>query len=328
MAVRDAELTLEESVQSILHQSFLPQEVLVILNGCTDASEQIARQLSVHDPRITLLQSSPAGGVAEAAMLGCNQASSPLIARMDADDIAHPDRLRHQVTVWQETQADLVTCHVSPLHSLGAGLERFILWANSLEKPEDFRRERFIESPVIQPGALMTREAYLAAGGYRVEEGPEDYDLWLRMLENGARFHQAPNASLQWRDSPHRLTRSHRDYSEAQMRATKARYLARLPALREHGAILAGSGPIGRKLAKLLLAEGISIRGFLDVAPRKIGSTALGFPIWGPQDIAGFGKKESAAILLGCVGRGGRIKVRALAQSAGYQEGRNFFACC
>lgn len=325
LAVRNAAPTLKEAAQSILHQSLSPKELILVLNGCTDHSELIAQQLAANNHRVSLLESSTRGGVAEAAMLGCMQTTSPLIARMDADDIAHPERLRHQVAVWQKTQADLITCQVSSLDSLGEGLENFIDWANGLQKPEDFRRERFVESPVIQPGVLMTRESYLAAGGYRVEKGPEDYDLWLRMLESGARFFQAPEALIEWRDSPSRLTRSHDDYAETQMRATKARYLSRLPAVIENGVILAGSGPIGRKMAKLLLAENIEIRGFIDVAPRKIGSTALGFPIWGPKDL---GKKERAAILLGCVGQGKRAAVRTLAKSAGYREGHDFFACC
>lgn len=325
LAVRNASVTLHDAAQSILQQSLSPKELILVINGCKDDSVAIARRLAATDERVILLESPEKGGVAQAARLGCSKATAPLIARMDADDIAHPDRLRHQVEVLRKTQADLVTCHVSSIHSLGEGLERYIDWANHLRDPDDFLRERFIESPVIQPGVLMTRQAYQAAGGYRVEQGPEDYDLWLRMLENGARFFQAPQAQLQWRDSPNRLTRSHPDYAESQIMTTKARYLARLPVIQEEGFVLAGSGPIGRKMAKLLLAEEVTIQGFLDVAPRKIGSTALGFPIWGPEDL---GKIHRESTLLGCVGRGGRTAVRSLAASAGYCEGHDFFACC
>ena len=182
-----------------------------------------------------------------------------------------------------------------------------------------------MESPVIQPGVLMTQEAYDEAGGYRVEDGPEDYDLWLRMLANGARFFQAPQALLEWRDSTTRLTRSHHDYSEEEMNATKARYLARLEEVQENGVAVAGSGPIGRRLSKLLLAQGVEIKGFFDIAPRKIGNTVLGLPVWSPDEI---GTRERESVLLGCVGRGGRERVRALAKNAGYREGNDFFACC
>ena len=296
-----------------------------MLNGCRDTSESIAKEWARDVDGIRILKSSTEGGVAEAAKLGCEVATYPLLARMDADDIADHTRFEEQWTTLVGNEADLVTCRVESVNSLGEGLVRFVNWANGLKTPADFRRERFVESPVIQPGVLMRREAYLAAGGYRVEEGPEDYDLWLRLLETGARFFQAEKARLNWRDSRGRLTRCHEDYSGYQMAATKAHYLARLAQVKEKGVMISGSGPIGRRLAKLLLSEGVTVRGFFDVAPSKIGGTVLSLPVWGPRD---FGITHREAILLGCVGRGGREQVRALAIETGYCEGEDFFACC
>ncbi len=325
IAIRNAESTLSEALSSILQQSLPPREILAVLNGCSDASSRIVSDFAAQDRRIRILESAPSGGVAEAARLGCQEASCPLIARMDADDVAHEERLMEQCALLLEKEADLVTSHIRCLDSRGAGLERFVSWANGLTRPEDFRRERFVESPVIQPGVLMTREAYFAAGEYRVQRGPEDYDLWLRMLANGARFFQARKAVVDWRDSPTRLTRSHEDYSEIEMTTTKATYLAKMERVRRSGVLLAGSGPIGRRLAKLLVERKVLVHGFFDVAPRKIGKTALGFPIWGPGDL---GEVHREATLLGCVGRGGRERVREMARSAGYYEGEDFFACC
>ena len=325
MAIRDAESTLEVAVRSILEQTRPPEEVILVLNGSRDCSESIANALAEQDSRVRLLGSPTGGGVAEAAKVGCEAARAPLIARMDADDIAHSERFHWQLETLHQTSADLVTCRITPKDSLGDGLDRFVHWANSLRLPSDFQQQRFVESPVIQPGVLMTKESYQKAGGYRVEPGPEDYDLWLRMLQNGSQFFQAPQAHLEWRDSSTRLTRSHHDYSELRMNATKARYLARLPAIKEHGVIISGSGPIGKRLAKLLLAENVTIKGFFDIAPKKIGNTALNLPIWSPDEL---GTREREATLLGCVGRGGRERVRILAQEAGYHEGHDFFACC
>ncbi len=325
MAVRNAAPTLEKACHSLLAQTLLPKEILLILNGCNDQTPQIATALQQTHSQIRILNSPPEGGVALAARLGCQEAQSPLLARMDADDVAHPQKLEHQVAKLIETNADLVTSHIKTENSLGAGLERFVHWANTLHLPQDFLHQRFIESPVIQPGVLMTKKAYSAVGGYQVQEGPEDYDLWLRLLENKARFFQAPNAILHWHDSPTRLTRSHSDYSEARMTATKAQYLARLEQVQNHGVVLAGTGPIGRRLGKFLQQQNITLKAFFDVAPQKIGKTCLGLPILGPQD---FGVAHRQAILLGCVGRGKREQVRKLAQEIGYQEGLDFFACC
>ena len=325
MAVRNAEKTLSRAVHSLLAQSLPPREILLILNGCSDGSAALAQQLARQHSSLRLFESAPAGGVALAAQIGCQAAKYPLLARMDADDYSHPQRLEFQFATLQEKDADLVTCQIENQNSLGAGLDRFTSWVNTLLKPEDFRRERFIESPVDQPGVLMTKTAYQKAGGYRVEDGPEDYDLWLRMIEKQARFFQAIEARLAWHDSSQRLTRSHPDYAESRMAATKARYLANLDRVQQEGVAIAGSGPIGRRLAKLLKNEKTTIHGFFDVDPSKIGNTILGLPVYGPHKL---GHTFRRSVLLGCVGRGGREKVRKFAQMKGYEEGLDFFACC
>lgn len=325
IAARDAAATLDRAIHSMLAQSLRPAEILLVLNGCGDATPEIARALAAAAPTIRILESPAAEGVAGAARLGCAEARHPLIARMDADDWSHPDRLRAQVRTHLETAAGLVTCRVVSTDSLGPGIERYVEWANSLRVPDDFRRERFIESPVIQPGALMTRAAYLAAGGYFPENGPEDYDLWLRMLGADTRFIQAPAALLHWRDSPQRLTRTHSDYDKQTMAATKARHLARIPAIHHHGAVIAGAGPQGRRLNRLLAAEGVTVHALFDLDPKKIGRSHLGVPI---LDSATICEVHPDPVLLGCVGHAGREKVRQLAVTAGRCEGRNFFPCC
>ncbi len=325
MACRDAAETLAKALQSILRQSLPAEEVILVLNGCRDKSASIAADFAQRDSRIRLFESSPTGGVAEAARLGCANARAPLIARMDADDIAGYERLAAQVASFKNQNADLVTCRIEPLASLGHGIDRYVGWANTLKKPTDFRRERFIESPVIQPGVLMTREAYQRAGGYQVKDGPEDYDLWLRMLQGGDSFYQAEEAVLQWRDSNKRLTRTHDDYSQAQMTATKACYLSQMTSVRAQGVMIAGSGPIGRRCCRSLQAAGVQIHGFFEVAPKKIGGLVLGLPVYGMPE---FGIRQRQAVLLGCVGRGGREAVREVAARASYREGEDFFACC
>ena len=161
IAVRNAAATLQKALLSIQNQSLSAKEILLVLNGCSDETPTLARELAHHDHRVRILESSQAGGVAEAAQLGCHEAKYPLIARMDADDVADSERFENQLRVWKETQADLVTCRVRAFHSLGQGMERFVNWANELQTPTDFQRERFVESPVIQPGVLMTKDCLL-----------------------------------------------------------------------------------------------------------------------------------------------------------------------
>lgn len=325
MAARDAAATLPAALESILRQSLPPTEVLIVHNGSQDRTPEIAHAFAAKHSVIQVLESSLSGGVAEAAELGCRLARSPLLARMDCDDLAHRDRLAEQSSVLRAQGADLVTCRVSPLGSLGSGIDRYIDWANTLHEPSDFASARFIESPVIQPGVLMTQEAYRKAGGYRRAVGPEDYDLWLRMLAGGARFFQAAAAQLEWRDSPTRLTRTHDDYSVARMTQTKARHLAQVPAIAEYGVTIAGAGPQGRRMTRHLLERGVRVHKLYDVDPRKIGTLAHGRPIVAAHEMS---ERNPRVVLLACVGRGGREKIRRLAVGWGYSEGRDYFACC
>ena len=106
----------------------------------------------------------------------------------------------------------------------------------------------------------------------------------------------------------------------------KAHHLARLPDVPERGVAICGAGPIGKRLGRLLTAEGVTLRGFFEVNPRRIGERIGGVPVAGPDE---FGSRWREAILLSAVGiEGGRDRVRRLAEGEGYQEGEDFWCCC
>lgn len=328
MAARDAQETIGDALQSLREQTLSARDVLVVLNGCQDKTKDVVKSFAKDWPELKFFETPAEGGVALAVKEGCKQAQGEFIVRMDADDVCEANRFAVQVEVINREQADLVTSRVEVLDAIGAGLKEYVGWANRLLQSEDFARERFIESPVIQPSVMMRRESYQLAGGYRVESGPEDYELWLRMLSKGMRFHQASETTLYWRDSMERLTRTHEDYSKVAMASVRARYLAFLPQVRERGVTLAGAGPTGRRLAKLLKSEGVQVRGFYDVNPKWIGRQIYGLPVWGPSQLGVRFEEEQVPVLLGCVGHAGRERVRALVKGVGYREGVDFFACC
>ena len=327
LPVRDAARTLESAVQSCLDQSFEAFELLIVLNGSRDASGELADTMARRDARVRVLVSAEEGGVTEAMRVGVEAAACPVIARMDADDISQPERFARQ---WDALEHDcslgVVSCLVRLETPLGEGMQRYVDWVNALRTPEDVSRERFVECPVIQPSTMMRRETLEAAGGYRPTEWAEDHDLWLRMLATGVRIGKVEEELFEWRDSPGRLTRSHEMYGEAQVWRMKAHHLAREPAVRERGVAICGAGPIGKRLARLLVDHGVVLHGFFEVNPRRIGGRIAGVPVAGPQE---FGRRWREAVLLSAVGvAGGRDRVRTLARTAQYVEGRDFWCCC
>ena len=142
----------------------------------------------------------------------------------------------------------------------------------------------------------------------------------------GVRFGKVEEKLFVWTDSPGRLTRSHDMYGQDQVWRMKAHHLARETGVRDRGVAICGAGPIGKRLASLLAAEGVVVHGFFEVNPRRIGARIAGVPVAGPDE---FGSRWRTAVALSAVGvAGGRARVRALARAAGYQEGSDFWCCC
>jgi len=327
LPVFNAAATLPRALESIRAQTLADWELLAIDDGSRDESRQILDTHAAADPRIKVLGWPRNQGVVAAHRAGLAEAAGEFVARMDADDWSHPQRFERQLAMFGARPAlGVVSCRVRLLDPLGAGMQRYVDWANGLLDPEAIAARRFIESPVIHPSAIIRREWLEKIGGYRASGWPEDYDLWLRLLEAGCPMAKSPKTLYHWQDGPERLTRRHPDYAEPEVWRMKAHYLARLPGIRERGATLCGAGPIGRRLVGLLQAENLPVHAIFDVDPAKIGRRVKGVSVLGPAE---FGHAHRSAILISAVGvPGGRTRVRHLAQSAGYREGRDFWCVC
>src|ERR1700726_1508117 len=95
MPVYNAERYVAEAVESILSQTFADFEFIIIDDGSKDRSLAILEEYAARDPRIRLV-SRPNTGIVKALNQGLALASGELVARMDADDIAMPERLAKQ----------------------------------------------------------------------------------------------------------------------------------------------------------------------------------------------------------------------------------------
>ena len=179
---------------------------------------------------------------------------------------------------------------------------------------------------MVQPTVMMAKGVFLEVGGYLRNGLAEDYDLWLRLLEKGARFGKVPERLYQWHDRNDRLTRSDPRFGQKKMLELKAEALSRLPEVVERGVVISGAGPIGKRLGRHLRGLGVEMHGFFEVSERRIGQTIGGVPVAGADEV---GVRWRDSVLLSAVGvPGGRGQVRALAAAAGYLEGEDFWCCC
>lgn len=320
----NAAATVAEAVESLLAQTFGDWELLAVDDRSIDGSADVIRQVAGADSRVRLLANAGTPGIVGALQTAHRHAAADWLARMDADDRCHPQRLARQ---WEGVgNADVVSTNVDLVDPLGAGMARYVAWANGLAGHEAIANARFIENPVIHPTVLMRRAAFEAAGGYREVPWAEDHDLWLRMLQQGARFAKVPEPLLTWRDSSNRLTRSDDRYGEKARQRMRAHFLAEIPTVRECGVVLAGAGPIGKSLGRELRALGVAVHGFFDVHPRRLGETIHGAEVVGLED---FGRRWRNAVLLSSVGLPGvRDEILQLATAAGYAEGHDLWCVC
>jgi glycosyltransferase involved in cell wall biosynthesis len=312
LPARNAERTLREALDGVLAQrSAPPFEIVCVDDASTDATPRILAET----PGVRVVKGEGRGLVA-ALNLGLAHCAGDTIARMDADDLVHPDRLRLQAELLDSDPSlgavgSLVTCdETSP------GLKRLEAWLNATVTKDQCRNARFIEAPLVHPSATFRRAAL--ADGWEDHGWAEDWDLLLRLVENGWELAKVPQNLLHWRDSEHRLTRTHAAYREEQMLRLRAHYLARGP-LAGRPFDIWGAGPTGKRLARELEAHRLRPRAFFDVDRTK--RIARGRPVLGEQDLPPPGE----AMLICAVGAAGaRDEIRGVLAPRGFREGSDY----
>ena len=330
--MRDAAATVARAVASIRAQTLRDWELLAVDDGSTDGTRRILETLAHAEPRLRVLAQAPAG-VAAAANAGAGAARGEFIARMDADDVAHPERLAEQVAFLSAPENRDVGV-VGSLVEFGgdraasAGYALHVDWVNSLVTPEEIALNRFVESPLANPSVMFPRELVARHGGYRDGDFPEDYELWLRWLDAGVRVAKVPRVLLTWHDTPARLTRVDSRYGPEKFFRMKAEWIARELARAAGGRkiFVWGAGRHTRKRAAHLTAHGVTIAGYIDVDAKKTGRGlgGTGVPVLAEDEIPPPGD----VFVLGYVSsRGARDYNRASLTARGHVEGRDFLMC-
>lgn len=319
---RDAEGTLDAAIASIAGQRFKDQELLLIDNASTDGSTAIAAQWCARDPRIRTI-AEPQPGIARALNTGLRAARAPLIARMDADDIAHPDRLARQVAFLNgHPEVGVVGTRTSFATTVAksSGMRWFVGWQNAILTPQEHYVKRFVDAPLAHPTVMFRRPLIDAHGGYGEGPLPEDHELWLRWMHAGVRFAKLPEELLTWNDHDRRLSRTHPNYSEDAFFGVKAKWLAawyrrKFPEGRP--IIIAGTSGLCRQRAARLEAEGLRIHAFTDVSGRGVPGRAFI-----PHDaLPGPGQ---ALVISFISQRGTGDRIAAFLASRGLMEGTDF----
>jgi glycosyltransferase involved in cell wall biosynthesis len=255
MPVLNAGAHLRPAIDSVLAQRGPSFELLVIDDGSTDGSVELAE--SFRDPRIVVIRNERRGGLAMALNVGLRRAGGEFAARLDADDLARPGRFARQVDFLRRhpqvalvgSQARLIDAAGTVIGSVGRCRdERSIRWYNLLDNP-------FIHSSVM----FRRGEVVDQCGGYDERlRLCEDWDLWGRILERfGAR--NLDEALVDYRFSLGSITGAIESSPSHPRRPLFQEIAARL--VERHASQLFGSDRVSRDEAALLTGFLLGVDG-------------------------------------------------------------------
>jgi hypothetical protein len=244
-----------------------------------------------------------------------------MIARMDADDVTLAGRFAAQTdALARDPSLGAIGTQVAIFPSADEGMLRYVDWLNALVTSQEHARDLFVESPLCHPSVMLRRRALEVAGGWRHDEGPEDYDLWLRLDAAGFGLAKVPRVLFRWRHHERRATLVDPRYAIERFTECKCRYLSPRLLSRKRPFAVWGAGPTGKRLARALELNGARAARFADIDPRKIGGVARGVPIVAPDAL----RRDEETVVVAVGARGARDLIRADLERRGFVEGDDF----
>lgn len=332
---------LAECIESLEAQTLRDYEVVAVDDRSTDDTADLLARWGARDDRVRVLEvARPSGagstdapsedGLLPALAVAVAAARSPLLARMDGDDIAAPRRLELQRD-FLAARSDLAGCGTAvelfPPSEVGGGYRRYENWLNGLSEPDELLRDLLVECPVAHPTLMLRRSVLTALGGYRDVGWPEDYDLILRLHAAGMRMANLARPLLRWRVRADRHSLTAERYSARAFRRCRAHFLrhAFLPPSRP--LVVWGAGKVGKPLARELIRQGTEISAFVDLDPRKIGQEIHGAPVLDPAGFEARLRDDDPYVLAAVGSPGARGVIRHALSLLGRREIHDYRVC-
>ena len=178
---RNEERYIARCVLSVLNTADVDLEVIVVLDRCTDRTDQVLASLG--DPRVRWLANAGRPGLAGALNTGIAASRAKYVARLDADDVQEANRFTVQLRHILDKHLD-VCCGQARLVDSGGneiGIQR------TPQESEEIRKALRRSNVIVHSTVVMDRDRVLAQGGYR-DTLWEDYDLWVRLSRADYKF--------------------------------------------------------------------------------------------------------------------------------------------
>lgn len=257
MSVYNGERFLASAIESVLAQSFRDFELLIVDDGSVDDSASVIMQYAQADRRVRPIIRENRGLVASLNQM-LDEAQAPIVARMDADDICHPDRFARQF--------DFLAAHPdygvvgSWSEDIGENGENLIRSGADHPETHDDLMEAIATGGqlICHPAAMYRRDVVRGVGGYHAAfRHCEDLDLWLR-LSSVTRLGNIPERLLRYRRYPGQVSSRHATEQQIGTAVSQVAWRERAAGRPDPTADLQSLPPIA-ELDRLFGRQGISI---------------------------------------------------------------------
>lgn len=207
-AYNESEDLLSESINSILNQNFHEFEFIIINDNPRNVNmNKTLRKFSKKDPRIKLIINKENIGLQNSLNKGLKYSTSKYIVRMDADDISREDRISKQYEMISNSNYDVVGSSYIRIDEQG----NFLDTQNyNFKDSNEVINQLLFKNILAHPTIIMKKSTLLKAGGYRNIKYAEDYDLWLRLITQKAKFYVLNDHLLKYRVRNSSISNSNR----------------------------------------------------------------------------------------------------------------------
>lgn len=183
IGIYNCQNTLAEALDSIINQTYTNWEIILCDDASVDGTYKIALDYQSRYPdKVKLLRNEKNMGLNYTLNKCLFEANGEYIARMDGDDISLPERFEEEIT-FLENNPDIAIVSTDMLLFDSEGV-----WGQTRKSQYPTKKSFVKSTPFCHAPCMVKKEAYLAVGGYSVENRllrVEDYHLWIKMYEKG-----------------------------------------------------------------------------------------------------------------------------------------------
>lgn len=280
MPVRNAGKWLEETLKSILQQSFISWELIAVDDASTDNSLEQLYKVAELDPRIKVLKNE-AVGIIPALQIGLQHARGRFITRMDADDLMPPERLlRMYNSVSLRNPKTVVTGKIKYISekSISDGYLRYEKWLNDLVDQQNFYDHIYRECVVASPNWMCQRVDLVEANIFSELNYPEDYHMVLQWHQKGFAIHGINDVTLYWREHPMRTSRNSNSYAQRSFFHLKIDHFIKNELRNKEQLSILGVGTKSKLIVKQLKESNITFHWY-DLNHQQYNSPIMGICI-------------------------------------------------